>query len=133
MRDIPESEIAVEFARSSGPGGQNVNKRDTKAVARWQVGASAAFSDEEKARIRAAAANRLNAEDELVVSAEDERSQQRNRETAVARLRDIVRRALVPMKPRRPTKPTRASKERRLEAKKREGRKKAERRAPHHE
>lgn len=133
MRDIPESEIAVEFARSSGPGGQNVNKRDTKAVARWKVGASLAFSDEEKARIRAAAANRLNAEDELIVSAEDERSQQRNRETAVARLQALVRAALAPRKKRRPTKPTRASKERRLESKKRLGRKKAERRAPHHE
>lgn len=128
MRSIPESEISVEFARSSGPGGQNVNKRDTKAVARWKIGASAAFSDEEKARIRAFAANRTNAEDEIVLSAEDERSQSRNRETAVARLQEIIRAALAPRKKRRPTKPSRASKERRLESKRLQGRKKAQRR-----
>lgn len=129
MRSIPESEISVDFARASGPGGQNVNKRDTKAVVRWNVGASAAFSDAEKARIRAAAANRLNGEDELVLAADDERSQARNRDAAVARLQEIVRAALAPVKPRRPTKPTRASKERRLESKRRQGRKKADRRA----
>lgn len=130
MRDIPESEILVEYARSSGPGGQNVNKRDTKAVARWKIGASTAFSGVEKARIRSFAANRTNGEDEVVIAAEDERSQLRNRETAVARLRDLVRAALVPKKTRRPTRPTRASKERRLDAKRRESRKKDQRRPP---
>jgi len=133
MRDIPESEILVEYARSSGPGGQNVNKRDTKAVARWKVGASASFTDVEKARIRSFAANRLNAEDEIVVHAEDERSQSRNRDIAVARMRDIVRAALAPRKPRRATKPTRASKERRLESKRRQGEKKSRRRGVDHD
>lgn len=130
MRSIPESEIALDYARASGPGGQNVNKRDTKAVARWNVGASSTYTDAEKARIRTFAANRLNAEDELVVSADDERSQTRNRDAAVMRLQDIVRKALTPKKKRKPTRPTRASKERRLEDKRRTSEKKARRRPP---
>lgn len=130
MRKIPESELVIDYARASGPGGQNVNKRDTKAVVRWNVGASPSFSDAEKARIRTYAANRLNAEDELVLSADDERSQTRNREAAIARLQEIVASALLPKKKRRPTKPTRASKERRLEEKRRTARKKTERKMP---
>lgn len=130
MRHIPESEITVDYARASGPGGQNVNKRDTKAVVHWNVGASQAFSDVQKSLIRTFAANRLNAEDEIVLSADDERSQSRNRESAIARLREIVNKALVPKKKRRPTKPTRASKERRLDEKKRTASKKAGRKSP---
>jgi ribosome-associated protein len=133
MRAIPESEIAVDYARSSGPGGQNVNKRDTKAVVRWKVGDSTAFSEEEKVRIRSFAANRLNADDEIVLAADEERSQAQNRAAAVSRLREIVRRALIPAKKRRPTMPTRASKERRLESKRLQGRKKADRRRPRQE
>jgi len=128
MRSIPETEILVDFARSSGPGGQNVNKRDTKAIARWKVGATAAFSPEEQARIRAFAGGRLNGEDEIVIAAEDERSQSRNRETAIARLQEIVHRALAPVKPRKKTRPSRSSKEQRLESKRRTGERKASRR-----
>jgi ribosome-associated protein len=127
---VPEREISVEYARSSGPGGQNVNKRDTKAVLRWNVGASSAFSEEEKAKIREFAGKRLNAEDQLVLSADQERSQAQNRDSAVARLQNIVRSALEPEKERRPTKPTRASKERRIDEKRRQGLKKRERRFP---
>jgi ribosome-associated protein len=133
MRSIPESEIVVDFARSSGPGGQNVNKRDTKAIARWKVGASSAFTSEEKDLIRAALAGRLNAEDEIVIAAEDERSQSQNRETALMRLQEGVRKALTPRKKRRPTRPSRASKEKRLASKRIASRRKEERRPGAHE
>lgn len=114
---IPPSELRVTFSRSSGAGGQNVNKTSTKATVHWSVGRSRVLSAEEKARVRAKLANRINLYDELVVSSEEERSQPQNRERAVARLESLVARALHVPKKRRPTRPTRASKERRLESK----------------
>lgn len=111
---VPESEISVEYARSSGPGGQNVNKRSTKAVLHWNVGASAVFTEAQKADIMAAAGKRLNEADEIVLSAEDERSQSQNRDNAVARLQELVDRALAPRKVRRPIKVSRTQKAKRL-------------------
>jgi ribosome-associated protein len=127
---VPEHEIRIAFARSSGPGGQNVNKTSTKAHLRWNVGASSAFSDEQKTAIRAAAGHRLNADDEIVIAAEAERSQAQNRDDAVARLQTLVAEALTPPKPRKVTKVSRAEKRRRLEGKRRTGEKKRARRAP---
>lgn len=130
MRTVPESEIDIEYVRASGPGGQNVNKRDTKAVVRWRVGSSGVFSDAQKARIREYTSGRLNSDDEIVLSADDSRSQAQNREKAVMRLRELVKKALVPKKKRKPTRPTRAAKERRLEEKHRTSQKKASRKRP---
>jgi len=130
MRTIPESEIVIDYARASGPGGQNVNKRDTKAVVRWRVSSSKTFSETEKRCIRKRAKGRLNASDEIVFSANDTRSQAQNREKAISRLRELVEKALVPAKRRKPTRPTRASKERRLEEKRLTSRKKALRKQP---
>ena len=127
---VPESEIEISFVRSSGPGGQNVNKTSTKAQLRWRVGGSAAFSEEQKAAIRAAAGHQLNADDEIVISAEAERSQARNKDAAIARLQDLVARALTPRKARKATKISRAEKRKRLEAKGRQSEKKRERKAP---
>ncbi|MDD2757819.1 MAG: alternative ribosome rescue aminoacyl-tRNA hydrolase ArfB [Patescibacteria group bacterium] len=125
---IPKSEINVTFSRSSGKGGQNVNKTSTKATVHWSVGRSRVLTAEEKARVRAKLASRINLYDEMVVVSEEERSQPQNRERAVARLQALVARALVVPKKRRPTRPTRASKERRLETKIRRGRVKRARR-----
>lgn len=115
---IPPHELRIETARSSGPGGQNVNKVESKVQLRWHVGASGIFDDAEKERIRRAFASRLNQADEVMVDADDERSQAQNRDTAIARLHKLVAQALKPKKTRRPTRPTRAAKERRLIEKK---------------
>lgn len=127
---VPEDEIKITFVRSSGPGGQNVNKRDTKAVLSWSVGASTAFSAGQKELIRAALNNRLNAEDEIVLTAQNERSQIRNREEVIVQLQKLVAAALLPRKERKPTKPSRADKQRRLEEKRQQGQKKKDRRPP---
>ncbi len=117
QRRIPPSELLVTFSRSSGAGGQNVNKTSTKATVHWKVGRSRVLSDDEKARIRVKLAYRINLNDEVVVVSEEERTQGRNRVLAIARLEALVVRALHVPKIRRPTKPTKASKLRRQESK----------------
>ncbi len=115
---IPESELTITFARSSGAGGQNVNKTSTKVIIHWSVGKSVVLSEEEKNRVREKLANRINNEDQLVVVSEEERSQLQNRELAVAKLQELVNGALYVPKVRRATKPTKSSKIKRLESKK---------------
>ena len=114
---IPPEEIGIEYALSGGPGGQNVNKRETKVIVRWQVGASCVLTDEQKDRVRVKLANRINDRDELVIQAKEERSQPQNQALGIERLQTLVANALIIPKPRRKTRPTRASKERRLQAK----------------
>lgn len=115
---IPAREIKITFARSSGAGGQNVNKTSTKAILHWPVGQSQILNSEQKERVRAKLANKINWFDEVVIMAEEERSQAQNRAVAIARLQTLVARALQVPKKRRPTRPTHASKLRRLESKK---------------
>ena len=115
---IPENEFTITFARSSGAGGQNVNKTSTKVIIHWLVGKSAVLSDEEKMRVREKLVNKINNEDELVVMSEEERSQPQNREIAIARLNELVTEALHVPKKRHATRPTRGSKLRRIESKK---------------
>ena len=115
---IPDNEFIITFARSSGAGGQNVNKTSTKVFVHWSVGKSFVLSEEEKARVRTKLANRINNEDELVLASEEERSQLQNRESAVVRLQELVNEALHVPKMRRATRPTRSSKLKRLESKK---------------
>jgi len=107
----------LDYARSSGPGGQNVNKVNSKAVARVALAAIEGLSEPERERALLLLANRLNEAGELVVQAEDERDQIRNREAALERLAALVIGAARLPKRRKPTKPTRASRERRLESK----------------
>ncbi len=115
---IPTSEIKVSFARSSGAGGQNVNKTSTKAIVHWSVGRTQILNWDEKNRVRLKLANRLNNNDEIVVMSEEERSQPQNRALATAKLQALVAKALRVPKKRQATKPTKASKLRRIESKK---------------
>ena len=110
---VPLSEIELRTSRSSGPGGQHAQKSETRVEAVFDVEASSALSDAQKRRVLAKAGPVLRA------IAQDERSQLRNRELAVERLTEALRKALRVERRRVPPKPTAASKERRLEGKKR--------------
>ena len=127
---IPEEELMFEFARSGGPGGQKVNKTETKVTVRWNVDKSKAFDDVQKARIRDLLHHRINKHGELMLSSEEERSQIRNRQIVIERLNEMVGGAIIPPKVRKPTKPSRAAREKRLEGKKRVSQKKASRKRP---
>jgi ribosome-associated protein len=116
-----EERVSLSFARSGGPGGQNVNRRATKATARLAVGSLGFLSEEQRARVRARLAARINADDEIIVQVSEERQQLANRKAAVERLAELVERALRVPRRRRPTRPSAASKRRRLEEKKRRG------------
>ena len=125
---IPRSELDVRVSRSSGAGGQHVNKTSSRVEIFWNVASSRALTEEQRERLRAKLASRLSSDGAVRVVASDMRSQSRNRELAEERLAELVRRALVVPRRRKPTKPTRAAKEARLESKKRHSHKKRQRR-----
>jgi ribosome-associated protein len=125
---IPRTELDIRVSRSSGAGGQHVNKTSSRVEIFWNIVGSRALSEEQRARLREKLASRLTSEGSIRVVASDMRSQSRNRELAEERLADLVRRALVIPRKRRATKPTRAAKEARLDSKKRHSTKKRDRR-----
>lgn len=127
-RSVPEAELTIEFVRSSGPGGQKVNKTSSKAVLRWNVDASTAFTPEEKAVIKEKLANRINREGELYLDSDTQRSQHQNRANVIGLLNRLITEVLTPQAERIATRPTKSSKERRLEDKRRQARKKQLRR-----
>jgi ribosome-associated protein len=127
---IPAAEIEVAVARSGGPGGQHVNKTETKIEVRWKPAESAALGERDRAWLLAALRNRLTSEGWLIVTSSETRSQHRNRGEALTRLADLVRAALRRPKRRIPTRPSRRAAVRRLEDKRRRGRRKQERRRP---
>jgi ribosome-associated protein len=125
---VPSSALSVRFARGGGPGGQNVNKLNTKAELRVRVADLAFPAPDVEARFREKQASRITAEGEVLLTSQVHRSQARNLEDCLARLAALLRAALVAPKVRRPTRPTRASKERRIEAKRRQAERRRERR-----
>jgi ribosome-associated protein len=114
---VPAAELQWTAVRSGGPGGQNVNKVATKVELRFDLPGSAALAPAVKARLRALAGPRLDAEGWILITSQATRSQADNLEDARGKLAALIRRALVPPKRRRPTRPTAGSKERRLGAK----------------
>ncbi len=118
---IDESEISESFIRASGPGGQNVNKLATAVQLRFDVRHSPSLPDEVRTRLEAIAGRRLTRDGVLVITAQRYRTQERNRDDALARLVELIRAATTRPTPRRPTRPTFASKVRRLEGKRRRG------------
>jgi ribosome-associated protein len=116
---IDESEIEESFVRSSGPGGQNVNKLSTAVQLRFDVRRSPSLSNDVAIRLIRLAGRRMTKDGVLVLIAQNHRTQERNRAEALERLVALVQEAAVKPIPRRATKPTKASKERRIEGKKR--------------
>ena len=117
---IDERELRIDFIRSSGPGGQNVNKVATAVQLRFDVRGSS-LPEEVKERLTRLAGSRMTSDGVLVIEAKRFRTQEQNREDAIQRFVDLVRKSLVKPKARKKTKPTPAAKEERLKGKKRRG------------
>jgi ribosome-associated protein len=118
------------YSRSGGPGGQNVNKVNSKVTLRLSLDDLSGLSAPELARVRELLAGRINAENEIIIVSEEERSQRTNQERAFSRLESLIRSSARLPKYRRPTKPSQASREKRLQSKKLQGLKKALRQKP---
>jgi ribosome-associated protein len=125
---VPESALAVRAVRSSGPGGQNVNKVASKIELRVDLGLIEGLPEDARARLLTLARNRLDAQGLLLVTSQRTRDQHRNLEDARQKVREILLRALLRPKVRRPTRVTKASKNARVEAKKKRGQHKRSRR-----
>ncbi len=125
---IPAHELEIEYTRSGGPGGQNVNQVETAVRLRFAPARSGAFRPEEQQRLLDKLASRLTQEGEILIKSSEHRSREQNLESARARLAALLAGALRREKTRRPTKPTRGSKVRRLTAKRAQGEKKQRRR-----
>jgi ribosome-associated protein len=121
---IPLREVTIRTSRSSGPGGQHANVTDSRVEASFDVAASSALTDDQKRRVIARLGPRV------VAVAQDARSQSRNRELALERLRGRLASALAVRRPRHPTRPTQAAVTRRLDAKRRQAQRKRRRQPP---
>jgi ribosome-associated protein len=116
--EIPDAELQIDYIRSPGPGGQNVNKVASAVQLRFDVERSTVLDAWTRARLATLAGRRLTREGWLVLTAHRHRTQEANRRDAMERLAELITQARIRPKVRRPTKPTRASKERRLDGKK---------------
>jgi len=124
---IPGAELTVTYARSAGPGGQNVNKLNTKAVLRWQVVASPSLSAGVRKRFLDRFGNRVNNEGELVLAADEHREQARNLTACRERLRQMLLSVATPPRRRLKTRPPRSAVEKRIRSKQQQSEKKSRR------
>lgn len=127
---VPRDELELRASRSSGPGGQHVNKTSSRIELVWDVAASPTLDDRQRARLLARLGARLDSTGRLRIVAQEERSQWRNREAALARFAEVVAQALAVPKARKPTRIPRAAKRARLDAKKQRGALKRDRQRP---
>jgi ribosome-associated protein len=130
IKDIPETEFVFSYARSGGPGGQNVNKVNSKAVLRWAVAASSALPAGVLERFLLKFAGRITADGEIVISSQKYRDQIRNADDCLAKLEKMLVQVWQPRTVRRPTRPGKAAVEKRLQGKHKTAAKKDQRRAP---
>lgn len=124
---IPENEISFTFARSSGPGGQNVNKLNTKAQLTWDISQNETIAGKIKERFLVRFKNLLNSENKVQITSDQYRSQDRNKDNCLSKLNHYLMQVEHPPQPRKKTKPTRASIEARLASKKHHSEKKKNR------
>jgi ribosome-associated protein len=122
---VPASALRIQFARSGGPGGQNVNKLNTKAELWVPLEAIAGIDEGARLRLRTLAGKRLTRDGLVHISAQTERTQEGNRQAVLDRLRAVVQQALIAPRPRKRTRPSKASKRRRIETKRHRGQIKA--------
>jgi ribosome-associated protein len=127
---IPDEELSFQTSRSGGPGGQNVNKLETRVTVRFDVASSPSLTEEQRQRLLQRLATRITRSGVLHVTSQKHRTQAENREAAVARLAELVAEALREETPRKPTRVPKAVKRRRLEEKKRRSQRKRERSVP---
>lgn len=124
---IPDEEVSFVTSRSGGPGGQNVNKLETRVTLRFELAASPSLTDEQKVRLRERLATRITRAGILQVTSQKHRTQADNREAAVARFAELLREGLHEEAPRKKTRVPKAAKRRRIESKRRRGERKKQR------
>ena len=130
---LPPGELEYRASRSGGPGGQHVNTSSTRIELWWDIAGSPSLTEEQRARLLARLATRLDTGGRLRLVESGSRSQLRNREEVTKRLVELVAKALVVPKRRKATKPSRAAKQQRLDAKRRRSVTKQDRRRPSHD
>ena len=128
MRECLKREVSFKTSRSSGPGGQHVNKTESRVELSWSLEESACLSENQKILVRQKLASRLTDQGILMLTSEKYRSQHRNREDVMERFLDLIAASLVPARKRHPTRPTRSSVEKRIKTKKIRGELKRSRR-----